>query len=72
PFEVQFRVAEGADAGKHNLILRITYQDDLNQQHVETLELTLDVEEVRSQGNIETSSIGGFWVWLRKILGLGP
>ena len=72
PFEVQFRVAEGADVGKHNLILRITYQDDLNQQHVETLELTLDVEEVRSQGNIETSSIGGFWVWLRKILGLGP
>ena len=72
PFEVQFRVAEGADVGKHNLILRITYQDDLNQQHVETLELTVDVEEVRSQGNIETSSIGGFWVWLRKILGLGP
>jgi hypothetical protein len=54
------------------LILRITYQDDLNQQHVETLELTVDVEEVRSQGNIETSSIGSFWVWLRKILGLGP
>ena len=72
PFEVQFRVAEGADVGKHNLILSITYQDDLNQQHVETLELTVDVEEVRSQGNIETSSIGGFWVWLRKILGLGP
>jgi hypothetical protein len=72
PFEVWFRVADGTDVGEHSLTLRITYQDDLNQEHVETLELTVDVEEASSQANLQASSTGGFWVWLRRLLGLGP
>jgi len=72
PFEVWFRVADGTDVGEHTLTLKITYQDDLNQEHVETLELTVDVEEPSSQADLQTSSTGGFWVWLRRLLGLGP
>jgi hypothetical protein len=72
PFEVWFKVAEGTDTGEHVMTLKITYQDDLNQEHVETLSLTVDVEEASSQGDVQTSSTGGFWVWLRRLLGLGP
>jgi hypothetical protein len=72
PFEVWFRVAEGTDVGEHNLTLKITYQDDLNQEHIEILEFTVDVEEPSSQGDMQASSTGGFWVWLRRLLGLGP
>jgi hypothetical protein len=72
PFEVWFRVAEGTDTGEYTMTLKITYQDDLNQEHVETLRLKVDVEEPSSQGDMQTSSTGGFWVWLRRLLGLGP
>ena len=72
PFEVWFSVADGTDVGEHTLTLKITYQDDLNQEHVETLRLTVDVEEPSSQANMQASSTGGFWVWLRRLLGLGP
>jgi len=72
PFEVWFRVADGTDVGEHTLTLKITYQDDLNQEHVETLGLTVDVEEPSSQTDSQASSTGGFWVWLRRLLGMGP
>ena len=72
PFEVWFRVADGTDTGEHTLTLKITYQDDLNQEHVETLRLTVDVEEASSLSDMQASSTGGFWVWLRRLLGLGP
>ena len=72
PFEVWFRVADGTDVGEHTLTLKITYQDDLNQEHVETLRLTVDVEEASSPADMQSSSTGGFWVWLRRLLGLGP
>ena len=72
PFEVWFRVADGNDVGEYTLTLKITYQDDLNQEHVENLRLTVDVEEASSLSDIQASSTGGFWVWLRRLLGLGP
>jgi hypothetical protein len=72
PFEVWCRVADGTDTGEYTLTLKITYQDDLNQEHVETLRLTVDVEEVSSLADMQASSTGGFWVWLRRLLGLGP
>jgi hypothetical protein len=72
PFEVWFNVADGTDVGEHTLTLKITYQDDLNQEHVETLRLTVDVEAPSSQTDMQASSAGGFWVWLRRLLGLGP
>jgi len=72
PFEVWFSVADGTDVGEHTLTLKITYQDDLNQEHVETMGLTVDVEEASSLSDMQASSTGGFWVWLRRLLGLGP
>jgi hypothetical protein len=72
PFEVWFRVAESTDVGEHTMTLKITYQDDLNQEHVETLGLTVDVVEASLQGDMQANSTGGFWVWLRRLLGMGP
>jgi hypothetical protein len=72
PFEVWFSVADGTDVGEHTLTLKITYQDDLNQEHVETMGLTVDVEEASPLSDMQASSTGGFWVWLRRLLGLGP
>jgi hypothetical protein len=71
PFDLVLEVAETSDVGEHNLTLRVTYTDDLNQEHEATIEVpvrvTAGVAEEPSQG-----STGGFWSWLRRILGLGP
>jgi len=72
PFEVIFTVAEGTETGEHALSLRVVYTDDLNDEHVETVELTVDVVEASFEADMQTSSTGGFWAWLRRLLGLGP
>jgi len=72
PFDVMFTVAEGTETGEHSLILRIVYTDDLNDEHTETVELTVDVVEASFEADMQTSSTGGFWAWLRRLLGLGP
>lgn len=72
PFEVILTVAEGTETGEHTLTLRVVYTDDLNEEHVETVELTVDVVEVSFEADMQTGSTGGFWAWLRRLLGLGP
>ncbi len=71
PFELNFGVADDAEVGYHTLTLRITYTDDLNQEHEVELELPVTVE--RSASEVEgPRTSGGFWAWLRRLLGLGP
>ncbi len=71
PFELNFGVADDAEVGDHTLTLRITYTDDLNQEHVVELELPVTVRV--SAGELEgPRTPGGFWAWLRRLLGLGP
>jgi hypothetical protein len=71
PFDLILEIAGSGDVGEHNLTLRVTYTDDLNQEHEATIEVpvrvTVGATEEPSQG-----STGGFWIWLRRILGLGP
>ncbi|TET72371.1 hypothetical protein E3J39_02445 [Candidatus Bathyarchaeota archaeon] len=72
PFDLMFKAADDAELGDHTITLRITYTDDLNQEHEATLELRAEVTEPTADFNASQGSTGGFWVWLRRLLGLGP
>jgi hypothetical protein len=72
PFDLMFKTSDDAELGDHTLTLRITYTDDLNQEHEATLELHAEVTEPTTDLNATQGSTGGFWVWLRRLLGLGP
>jgi hypothetical protein len=71
PFDVWFRVAGGTDIGDYVLKLRVYYTDDLYQEHEETIDVSLTVTEA-TENESQSASAGGFWVWLRRLLGLGP
>jgi len=72
PFDLMLKVADDAELGDHTITLRITYTDDLNQEHEANLELQAEVTEPTADLNTSQGSTGGFWVWLRRLLGLGP
>ena len=71
PFDLNVNVADDADPGEKTLRLKITYTDDLNQEHETTIELPVTVEEPTHEREAPGGS-GGFWAWLRRLLGLGP
>ncbi|MCW3978110.1 MAG: hypothetical protein NWF12_00050 [Candidatus Bathyarchaeota archaeon] len=71
PFELNFGVDDDAEVGDHTLTLRITYTDDLNQEHEVELEFPVTVKPSASELEGPRTS-GGFWAWLRRLLGLGP
>ena len=72
PFDLWFSVKEGTEIGEYIMKLEITYTNDLNQEHVETVKLQIDLDKPLSQTNPQANSTGGFWVWLRRLLGIGP
>jgi hypothetical protein len=72
PFALMFKASDDAELGDHTITLRITYTDDLNKEHEATLELRAEVTEPTADFNASQGSTGGFWVWLRRLLGLGP
>jgi len=71
PFNLMFKAADDAELGDHTITLRITYTDDLNQEHEVTLELPAEVTEATADLGVSQGSTGGFWIWLRRLLGLG-
>ncbi|UCH56728.1 MAG: hypothetical protein JSV18_05070 [Candidatus Bathyarchaeota archaeon] len=71
-FDLEFLVADGADLGDHTLKLKVSYTDDLNQEHETTIEFPITVTEASSEVDVSAGSTGGFWGWLRRLLGLGP
>jgi hypothetical protein len=72
PFDLMLKASDDAELGDHTITLRITYTDDLNKEHEVTLELRAEVAEPTAELNASQGSTGGFWVWLRRLLGLGP
>lgn len=72
PLDIQFEVAEDAEPGDHTLTLRLTYTDDLNQEHESTIELPVTVTEASADVESKQGSIQGFWLWLRRLFGLLP
>ena len=71
PFDLNFVVDEDAEPGEYTMNLKVTYKDDLNQDNEDTVELTVHVGEPSSEPQSSQGSTGGFWGWLRRLLGLG-
>lgn len=71
PFDLNFVVDEDTEPGEYTLKLKVTYKDDLNQDNEETVELSVYVGEPSSEPQSTQGSTGGFWGWLRRLLGLG-
>jgi hypothetical protein len=71
PFDLNFKVVDGTEPGEYTLDLRVTYKDDLNQDTEDTVELSVYVGEPSSEPQTTQGSSGGFWGWLRRLLGLG-
>jgi hypothetical protein len=71
PFDLNFVVDETTEPGEYTLKLKVTYKDDLNQDNEDTVELSVYVGEPSSEPQSTQGSTGGFWGWLRRLLGLG-
>ncbi len=71
PFDLNVKVREGTDPGDYSLSLGIKYTDDLNKEHEASVGMPVRVTEGTGQ-EPSTGSRGGFWAWLRNLLGLRP
>jgi hypothetical protein len=71
PFDINYKVAEDAEEGDHELSLSIEYRDHLNREHEEQLGLTMRVGGDAPQPGQDTAP-SGLWIWIRRLLGLGP
>ena len=71
PFDLNFVVDEDTEPGEYTLNLKVTYKDDLNQDNEDTVEFSVNVGEPSSEPQSTQGSTGGFWGWLRRLLGLG-
>ena len=71
PFDLMFEVDGGTKTGEYTLNLKVTYTNDLYKEHEEILKLTMKLRESSEIAN-QTASTGGFWAWIRRLLGLGP
>ena len=71
PFDINYKVAEDAEEGDHEITISIDYRDHLNREHEEQLGFTMNVggDAPQPGQDVEPS---GFWVWIRRLLGLGP
>jgi hypothetical protein len=70
PFDIKYKVREDAPEGKHELKLSVQYRDHLNKEHVD--QMSLDVEIGSIIDDLPEPQQGGFWAWIRRLLGLGP
>jgi len=71
PFDLQFAAAADAEPGSYTLLLNVTYFDDLNRLQASTVELPVSVVETSLEVEVHRP-LGGFWLWLRRLLGLLP
>jgi len=71
PFDINYKVSEDAPEGDHAMSITVRYRDHLNREHEELLELDVTVA-----GNVNddtpATETPTFWVWVRRLLGLGP
>lgn len=70
PFDVYYKVDEDAEEGMYEVKLNVKYRDHLNREHEE--EIGLDIEIGEPVPDEPQQQQGGFWVWIRRLLGLGP
>jgi hypothetical protein len=71
PFNIKYRVAADAPEGSHTMSVRVNYRDHLNREHHEDVGLGVTVVGAQS-GGAETPEAPPLWMWVRRLLGLGP
>lgn len=72
PFDIGFAVGADAEPGGYILLLNVTYFDDLNRVRGSIIELPVSVVEARVEVEVRRSPLEGFWLWLRRLLGVLP
>ena len=70
PFDVNYKVDEDAPEGEHDLQLQVKYRDHLNREREEKISLRLEIG--KPTNNEPQPAQNNFWVWLRRLFGLGP
>jgi len=70
PFDINYKVDPDAPEGEHELKLSVKYRDHLNREHEEQIGLDISIGE--QIDDTPEPQDGGFWVWIRRLLGLGP
>lgn len=70
PFRISVDVDEDVAIDNHVIRLRVKYLDHLNRENQD--EVNLPVKVIQRAQEIEASSGGGFWLWIRRLLGLTP
>jgi hypothetical protein len=70
PFDINYRIDEDASEGEHEMKLNVKYRDHLNREHEEELGIEIDIG--KSVDGDPLPQQRGFWVWIRRLLGLGP
>lgn len=70
PFSIEVSAEPDAKIGVHMLRFNVTYFDSQNQERYSLIEIPFKVVEPIQQLKPQQGAIEGFWVWLRKILGL--
>lgn len=70
PFDVNYKVSPDSTEGEHELMLSVKYRDHLNREHEEQIGFTIDIGEIIDD-TTQTQQTG-FWVWIRRLFGLGP
>ena len=70
PFDLKYKIDDSASNGKYELTLTVKYRDHLNREHQE--QIKLEIEIGNPINNEPQPQQTGFWVWIRRLFGLGP
>ena len=69
PFDIDYRVADDAESGIHDMTLMVQYRDHLNRVHEETLEYTVTVGQGANPATDTEQERGGILGWLSRLFG---
>jgi hypothetical protein len=71
PFSIRYRTVEDSPEGDQAMNLKVSYRDHLNKGH--EVGLSLDVTISGSAGDdSQVTEAPPLWIWIRRLLGLGP
>lgn len=70
PFEITVGVDQDATVDNHVIRMRVKYLDHLNREKQDEIDVPVTV--IKRTQEVEASSGGGLWLWLRRLFGLTP
>jgi len=70
PFSLEISTKPNVAIGEYKLRLNVTYFDSQNQERSALVEIPFRVVESTQSSKPQQEGIEGFWIWLRRLLGL--